>query len=228
MTTPAIPPAVPAGDDGSPAVARIQSRVDAAAFALLREGKNPTVALVRDRMGGGSPNLVAPALQKWRWGLAGQLDANAGSALEILPPGVLELVQALWSRALFEAHRVQADTTTSTADAVEQLQAVIKTLQTQSARLQQREEAVDRQLRELDERLRQVAAEETALAHRSAATRAPPPNRTHSRKALQPAKASHPARAHRKSAPPAKRKAQKEGASRQRSTPVPPIKTRRR
>lgn len=225
MTTLAIPPAAAlpaAGDDDSPAVARIQSRVDAAAFALLREGKNPTVALVRDRMGGGSPNLVAPALQKWRWGLAGQLDANAGSALEILPPGVLELVQALWSRALFEAHRVQADTTTSTADAVEQLQAVIKTLQTQSARLQQREEAVDRQLRELDERLRQVAAEETALAHRPAATRAPPPSRTHSRKASQPA------RAHRKSAPPAKRKARKEGASRQRSTPVPPIKTRRR
>src|SRR5271167_3172740 len=79
MTPPEIPPAVPAGDDDSPAVARIQSRVDAAAFALLREGKNPTVALVRDRMGGGSPNRVAPALQKWRLGLAGQLDANAGS-----------------------------------------------------------------------------------------------------------------------------------------------------
>jgi len=142
--------------------------VDAAAFALLREGKNPTVALVRDRMGGGSPNLVAPALQKWRFGLAGQLDANAGSALEILPPGVIELVQALWSRALFEAHRVQADTTTSTADAVEQLRAVIEALQTQAARLQQREEAVDRQLRELDERLRQVAVQETALTHRTA------------------------------------------------------------
>ena len=223
MTTPAIPPAVPAGDDDSPAVARIQSRVDAAAFALLREGKNPTVALVRDRMGGGSPNLVAPALQKWRWGLAGQLDANAGSALEILPPGVLELVQALWSRALFEAHRVQADTTTSTADAVEQLQGVIEALRTQAARLQQREEAVDRQLRELDERLRHVAVEETSLAHPTAATRAPPRNRPHSRKASQPAKA------HRKSVPPTKRKAQSSGvAARQRSTRVPPIKTRRR
>jgi len=216
MTTPEIPPAALPDGDNSPAVGRIQARVDAAAFALLREGKNPTVALVRDRMGGGSPNLVAPALQKWRFGLAGQLDANAGSALEILPPGVLELVQALWSRALFDAHRVQADTTTSTADAVEQLQAVIEALQTQAARLQQREEAVDRQLRELDERLRQVAAEQTALAHRTAATRAPPRSRTHSRKAR------------RKSAPPTKRKARKAGASRQRSTRVPPIKTRRR
>jgi hypothetical protein len=40
----------------------MQARVDAAAFALLREGKNPTVALVRDRMGGGSPNLVGKRL----------------------------------------------------------------------------------------------------------------------------------------------------------------------
>jgi hypothetical protein len=226
MSTLEIPPTIPAGDDASPAVARIQSRVDAAAFALLREGKNPTVALVRDRMGGGSPNLVAPALQKWRWGLAGQLDANAGSALEILPPGVLELVQALWSRALFEAHRVQADTTTSTADAVEQLQGVIEALRTQAARLQQREEAVDRQLRELDARLRHVAVEETSLAQRPAATRAPPRNRPHSRKALQPTRASQPA--HRKSVPPTKRKVQNARASRQRSTRVPPIKTRRR
>jgi Plasmid replication region DNA-binding N-term len=216
MTTPEIPLAVPAGDDGSsPAVSRIQSRVDAAAFALLREGKNPTVALVRDRMGGGSPNLVAPALQKWRFALAGQLNANAGSALEVLPPGVLELVQALWSRALFEAHRVQADTTTSTADAVEQLRAAINALQTQAARLQQREAAVDRQLGELDERLRRVAAQETALAPRTAATRASRRGRTHTRKA------------HHKAASPTPRKAQKAGASRPRSKRVTP-KTRRR
>jgi len=214
MTTPEIPPAVlPAGDNDTPAVARIQSRVDAAAFALLREGKNPTVALVRDRMGGGSPNLVAPALQKWRFGLAGQLDANAGSALEILPPGVLELVQALWSRALFEAHRVQADTTTSTADAVEQLQAVIEALRTQAARLQQREEANDRQLRELDSRLQRVAAQEAALAHQMAATKTP-------RRRSQSQKAP------RKSTPPA-RKAQKTGAARQRSRRIK-AKTRRR
>ena len=175
MTTlenPAAALPAPAGDDNA-AVMRVQSRVDAAAFALLREGKNPTVALVRDRMGGGSPNLVAPALQKWRFTLAAQLDANAGSALEILPPGVLELVQALWSRALFEAHRVQADTATSTADAVEQLHATIMALRDQAARLQQREAAVDGQLRELDERLSRVAATEAAIARRTERKPAP-------------------------------------------------------
>jgi hypothetical protein len=145
----------PAGEDNA-AVARIQSRVDAAAFSLLREGKNPTVSTVRDRMGGGSPNLVAPALQKWRHAFAGQLDANAGSALEVLPPGVLEIVQALWSRALFEAHRVSAEST-STVDAVEQLNATLREFQSQLARLKQREALLDEQLQKIQNERRRIA-----------------------------------------------------------------------
>src|SRR3974390_3486868 len=117
-------PIPPKRRDDATLPAGLQSRVDAAAFALLREGRNPTVSLVRARMGGGSPNVVAPALQRWRLTFAGQLDENAVSALEVLPPGVLELVQALWSRALFEAHRVRADAR-STADALEELNTAI-------------------------------------------------------------------------------------------------------
>jgi Plasmid replication region DNA-binding N-term len=147
----------------TPAVDRMQSRVDAAAFALIREGRNPTVSLVRARMGGASPNLVAPALQRWRQTFAAQLDDNAGSALEVLPPGVLELVQALWSRALFEAHRVRDDSP-SGAEALNRLNATITELRNQMDRLQARESLLDAQLRELDRRrrrqrpaLRQVA-----------------------------------------------------------------------
>jgi hypothetical protein len=44
----------------------MQSRVDAAAFALIRDGRNSTVSLVRAPIGGASPNLVSPALQRWR------------------------------------------------------------------------------------------------------------------------------------------------------------------
>jgi hypothetical protein len=40
----------------------------------------------------------------------------------MLPPGVLEIMQALWSRALFEAHRVRADSP-SAANALEGLKA---------------------------------------------------------------------------------------------------------
>jgi hypothetical protein len=131
----------------------LQARVDGAAFALLREGRNPTVSLVRARMGGGSPNVVAPALQRWRLSFAGQLDENAGSALEVLPPGVLELVQALWSRALFEAHRVRADAR-STADALEQLNEAIQDLRNRAARLAKREAALDAELRDLKKQRR--------------------------------------------------------------------------
>ena len=152
-------------DDAPSAAERVQGRVDAAAFALLREGKNPTVALVRSRMGGGSPNLVAPALQRWRLTFAAHLDENAGSALEILPPGVLELVQALWSRALFEAHRVRADSP-SAAEAMEQLNAAIRELLATTTRLQDREAALDAQQRELDVQRRRVASAEEALTRR--------------------------------------------------------------
>ncbi len=142
----------------------LQARVDAAAFALLRDGRNPTVSLVRARMGGASPNAVAPALQRWRLTFAAQLGENAGSALEVLPPGVLELVQALWSRALFEAHRVRAEARSS-ADALEQLDEAIKALRERTARLEKREAALDEERRDLD-RLRQQL-QETATAPRA-------------------------------------------------------------
>jgi hypothetical protein len=142
-------------DKPTPDVDPLQARVDAAAFALLREGRNPTVSLVRARMGGGSPNVVAPALQRWRLTFAGQLDENAGSALEVLPPGVLELVQALWSRALFEAHRVRGDAR-STSEALEQLNEAIHALHARTARLDEREAALDAELRALDQQRRRL------------------------------------------------------------------------
>lgn len=143
------------GPRGTLAVDPLQARVDAAAFALLREGRNPTVSLVRARMGGASPNAVAPALQRWRLTFAAQLDENAGSALEVLPPGVLELVQALWSRALYEAHRVRADAR-STVDALEQLDEAIKALHERTARLEKREAALDDERREFEHRRRRL------------------------------------------------------------------------
>ena len=156
----------------------LQARVDAAAFALLRDGRNPTVSLVRARMGGASPNAVAPALQRWRLTFAAQLGENAGSALEVLPPGVLELVQALWSRALFEAHRVRADAR-STADALEQLDEAIKALRERTARLEAREAALDDERRDLDRLRQQLQETETATAPRarSRSKKSAPPQR---------------------------------------------------
>jgi hypothetical protein len=199
------PPAL-VSDDGN--IDPIQARVDAAAFTLLREGRNPTVALVRDRMGGASPNAVAPALQRWRQTFAAQLDANAGSALEILPPGVLEIVQALWSRALFEAHRVRADSP-SAANALEALNAAVADLRDQAARLEVREAQVDARLRELDDKRLELREMESALLRRRS-----PAHQPRSRPApRQTPKAQRP--------PPAKRPATK------RAKPASPTPKRR-
>lgn len=97
---------------------------------------------------------------------AAQLDENAGPALENLPPGILELMQALWSRALFEAHRVRADARSS-ADVMEQPQAAIADLQAIIERLRERESDLDARKRELDKRRQAVNAAESALKRRS-------------------------------------------------------------
>lgn len=89
------------------AVRRIQAKVDTIAEGLLRDGLNPTVARVRERLGGGSPNVVAPALRRWRHAYAARLSDDVMAASEVVPPAVRDLLVALWQRALFEAHRIK-------------------------------------------------------------------------------------------------------------------------
>jgi len=160
----------------NPDADRLQGRVDAAAFALLREGRNPTVASIRARIGGASPNAVAPALQRWRLSFAAQLDANAGSALEVLPPGVLELVQALWSRALFEAHRVRDDGPAG-VDQIERVNELVGQLRVQTSRLQEREARLEELSRALEAQKKRLSALESKLTSHPAAKRRNRPSR---------------------------------------------------
>lgn len=64
----------------------------------------------------------------------------------MLPPGVLEIVQVLWSRVLFEAHRVRDDAT-SGADRIEHQNEVLNGLREQTAQLQAREKELNEQSR---------------------------------------------------------------------------------
>jgi len=173
MSQPILPRAPPATN---PEIERLQGRVDAAAFALLREGRNPTIASIRARIGGASPNLVAPALQRWRWSFAAQLDSNAGSALEVLPPGVLELVQALWSRALFEAHRVRDDGPAG-VDQIERVNELLEQLRAQTSRLQEREARLEQRSLALEAQKKRLSALESRLTSRPAAKRRNRPSR---------------------------------------------------
>lgn len=124
-----------------------EARVSAAAFALLREGRTPTVSLVRARMpGGGSPNQVAPALRAWRIALAESLQSSGGAAADVVPPSVSELLEALWSRALFEAHRMRQE---EQDDRSAQLDRAVAAVRSLAARLEEREETLDRELNQL-------------------------------------------------------------------------------
>jgi hypothetical protein len=173
MSHPILPSAPPATN---PEIERLQGRVDAAAFALLREGRNPTIASIRARIGGASPNLVAPALQRWRLSFAAQLDSNAGSALEVLPPGVLELVQALWSRALFEAHRVRDDVPAG-VDQIDRVNELLEQLRAQTSRLQERAARLEELSLALEAQKKRLSALESKLTARPAAKRRNRPSR---------------------------------------------------
>lgn len=172
----------------------LDARVETAAFALLREGKNPTVAAVRERIGGASPNVVAPALKRWRAAFAAHLQDNSGAAQDVLPPGILEIVQALWSRALFEAHRVRSDAL-SPSEVLEQLYAAIAELNARLAAVQAREAELETERRVLAKERRRLAALESQparatrrpqVAHKRARKKVPARRRTTPRQRRAP------------------------------------------
>jgi hypothetical protein len=76
--------------------------VQRAADALLRRGQKPSVAAVREQLGGGSPNTVGPLLEQYWRGLGRRLPAGP-EALERVPESLARMTEALWLRSLDEA-----------------------------------------------------------------------------------------------------------------------------
>jgi hypothetical protein len=76
--------------------------VQRAADALLRQGVKPSIAAVREQLGGGSPNTVGPLLEQYWHGL-GQRLPEGPKALERVPESLARLSETLWLRALAEA-----------------------------------------------------------------------------------------------------------------------------
>lgn len=100
------PPASPLARDPSydlAEVRRVQPRVDAAADKLLGRGVAPTVSLVRAEIGGGSPNVVAPALRYWRERRDRALGRDRAD--DAVPSPVLVAARALYDAALDVAAR---------------------------------------------------------------------------------------------------------------------------
>jgi hypothetical protein len=76
--------------------------VQHAADALLRLGKKPSIAAIREHLGGGSPNTLAPLLEKYWKGLGTRLPSGPDS-LERVPESLARMTEALWLRSLDEA-----------------------------------------------------------------------------------------------------------------------------
>jgi len=76
--------------------------VQHAADALLHRGQKPSVAAVREHLGGGSPNTVGPLLEQYWRGLGKRIPAGP-EALERVPESLARMTEALWLRSLDEA-----------------------------------------------------------------------------------------------------------------------------
>jgi hypothetical protein len=76
--------------------------VQRAADALLRQGTKPSVAALREQLGGGSPNTLTPLLAKYWETLGARLGAGPES-LERVPESLARVTELLWRRALDEA-----------------------------------------------------------------------------------------------------------------------------
>jgi hypothetical protein len=76
--------------------------VQRAADALLRQGIKPSVAAVREQLGGGSPNTLTPLLSKY-WETLGQRLGAGPESLERVPENLARVTELLWRRALEEA-----------------------------------------------------------------------------------------------------------------------------
>jgi hypothetical protein len=78
--------------------------VQRAADALLRRGQKPSIATVREQLGGGSPNTLAPLLEQY-WKALGSRVAAGPEALERVPESLARMTEALWLRSIDEARQ---------------------------------------------------------------------------------------------------------------------------
>ena len=83
-----------------------QDDVWGAADALVAEGLRPTIERVRQKMGRGSPNTVAPLLEAWFATLGSRLvNAKAQEEAGGLPEAVQQASTRLWEVAVSQARQ---------------------------------------------------------------------------------------------------------------------------
>jgi hypothetical protein len=122
--------------------------VQRAADTLLRLGQKPSIAALREQLGGGSPNTLGPLLEKY-WKSLGMRIPAGPEALERVPESLARLTEALWLRAVNEAReRVGAATLSKTPQhqAFEALENTVTELTAALAESRARESQTEAQL----------------------------------------------------------------------------------
>ena len=142
-----------------------ETDVWAAADALLAEGQKPTIEKVRQHMGRGSPNTVAPMLDAWFSTLGARLGLNQQTQelRNAVPSEVLEAAQALWGQALQHAQEVAVQTLETREKEAAEVQTKLEALQ---LKLQQREEGLLQQKNAMDAALKLAQAQREDLSRR--------------------------------------------------------------
>jgi len=127
-----------------------------AADTLLREGKRPTVAAVRERTGG-SNATVAPLLDAW-WRSFSSRIAAGPAAFERIPGALAHVAEALWLQTLSEARARAHEEMSSRAQQGERektdLEVRSHVLTLREAELEERLRKSDRDRSELESQIR--------------------------------------------------------------------------
>lgn len=144
-----------------------EKTVFAAADALAGAGvKNPSNRMIRDKLGGGSPNEIAPLLRAWKEHGGGQPQHAASEIPQEVLAEHMKAGQVMWNAALAEAHRI-ADSKVQVAEnraieaesdrdqALNDQSETIRELEMSKAQLSEASELHKRQAEEI-ERLREA------------------------------------------------------------------------
>lgn len=125
-----------------------------AADVLLSKGLRPTIERVRQQIGRGSPNTVAPMIERWFGSLSQRIVGGAappaGNDADGVPVSVRNAMRLLWETARREAEQSQEE---ALAEARDALRAKEAELEGKQLELAQREKAFTETRSSLDQAL---------------------------------------------------------------------------
>jgi hypothetical protein len=113
------------------------SEIERAAIAILKSGRRPTIEMIRQALGRGSPNHILESMQRFWRDLGARIEGDP-AALSRLPAEIVETVEAIWQRALAMASQAAKHDDNAARARLEELHLETE-LRSQSFELRQKE-----------------------------------------------------------------------------------------